>query len=146
MDAATHIAELRAWHALIADKMLGFGMFPTGFEPATYARWRDVGVLLQRVEHLERDVEIMSKATTDVALTIPGGPCEPHYVKGWNDAIRAATPVVRTVFNRARIEGKDLVLTERWACDALATLRRSAGRPPTASDTTDTVDPWEGAR
>lgn len=144
MQPSEHIAELRAWHAMVAHRMLGFGNFPAGFEPATYGRWRDVGVLLLRIEALERDAAVIGKAATDT-MPIPGGPCEPHYIKGWNDAVRAAAPVVRTVFNRGRIEGKDLVLVERWVIDALATLRRTAGRPP-VTDTTTAVDPWDGVR
>lgn len=141
MDAAAHIAELRAWHAMIAHRMVGFGNFPAGFEPATYARWRDVGALLMRIEALERDLAVIGKAPTDTALPIPGGPCEPHYVKGWNDAVRAAAPVLRTVFNRGRIEAKDVHQVEQWVLDALTTLRRTKGRM-IAQDTTTALDPW----
>ncbi len=119
------IAAIRRWHAAMekhGPKVIDFG----GAE-ACYVH--DVRMLIAHIDRLERERVAIAEAATDVMLPIAGSPCEPWYVKGWNDALRSAEPPMRTAFNRCRLFGKDSHDQERAVFEALASLRRLA-RPP----------------
>ena len=142
VEHAARLVELREWHALVAPRMAGLAGMGPGFDFAAYARWCDVGVLLAAIRERDDQVAALTKAPT-ATMPVPGGPCDEHYRKGWNDHARAAVPLVRTAFNRARLAGKDSLTQEALVVEALATSRRAP--PPAGPGDTTQVDVWEGS-
>lgn len=121
------LPAIRRWHAAMAAK----GPTLLDFSGAQACYVHDVRILLRHIDQLERERAELSAAATDALLPIVGSPCEPWYVKGWNDALRAAAPRLRTAFNRMRLLGRDSHDQERSALDAIDGMRRrSTDIPP----------------